>query len=376
MKIVSVLCLFLTSLLPINAQEKSAPKSGQPASKPMIVATFNGAPITEEDLRKIAANDFDKLGMDVDQMNSNIARIAHQIMETNLLHMLAEKIFDAEAAKRGVTKAALLETELQGKIKEPTQQDINAFYLANRQRFTQPLDKVSDQIRQYLSAQYRNKAIDDLADRLKPGYKVQMLLPPLRFHVADEGYPSLGPKNAPVTIVEFSDFQCEECSQLTKTLREVVDKYGNKVRLVYRQLPASQAHPLAEKAAEASLCAGDQNHFWEMHNLLFETQKDLKEEDLKAKAAQLKLDTAAFDKCLSSGKYAVKVKEDEREAYRLAVASSPSFFINGRPFSGAVPLPEISKAIDEEFVLKSSSAAPVAAGPPGVAALPIPAPAH
>ncbi len=376
MKIVSVLCLFFSCLYSVAAQEKAAPKPGQPAPKPMVVATFNGAPITEEDLRKAAVNDFDKLGMDVDQMNSNIAKIAHQIMETNLLHMLADRLFEAEAAKRGITKAALLEKELQGKIKEPSPQDVSAFYLANRQRFTQPLDKVSEQIQQYLKAEYRNKAIDDLAERLKPGYAVKMLLPPLRFHVGDEGSPSRGPKQAPVTIVEFSDFQCEDCSQLSKTLHEIVAKYGDKVRLVYRQLPVSQVHPLAEKAAEASLCAADQKQFWEMHDLMFDTQTRLKEEDLRAKAAQLKLDTTAFSSCLSSGKYAARVKEDGREAYRLAVPNSPSFFINGRPYSGAIPLPEISKIIEEEFILGPSGTGDIAAGQKGTPGLPFSAKVH
>lgn len=335
----------------------------------MVVATFNGTSITEEDLRKASANDFDRLSVQVDQMNSNLARVSHQILETNLLRLLADKLFEAEAAKRGVSKEAFLEKELQGKIKEPSPQDISAFYQANRQRFNQPLDKVTEQIRQFLNTEYRNKALSDLADRLKPGYGVKVLLPPLRFKVGDEGSPSQGPKEAPVTIVEFSDFQCDSCSQLSKTLHEIVAKYGNKVRLVYRQLPLSQQHPLAEKAAEASLCAADQNHFWEMHDLMFDTQMALKEEDLKAKAAQLKLDTAVFNKCLDSGKYAGKVKQDEREAYSLAVANSPSLFINGRPYTGAIPLSEISKAIDEEIVLRSSSATRIAAGAGGAVGL-------
>jgi hypothetical protein len=254
----SVLCLFLSGIYPLAAQEPAAPK-------PMVVATFNGTSITDEDLRKAAAADLDRLSIDVDQMNANLARFAHQILETNLLRLLADKLFEAEAAKRGVSKEAFLEEELQGKIKEPSPQDISAFYQANKQRFNQPLDKVADQIQQFLTTKYRNKAMGDLADRLKPGYAVKMLLPPLRMKVGDEGSPSQGPKEAPVTIVEFSDFQCENCSQLSKTLQEIVAKYGNKVRLVYRQLPLSQVHPLAEKAAEASLCAAAGDAVWHVY---------------------------------------------------------------------------------------------------------------
>ncbi len=373
MKILSMLCLFLSGVYPLSAQTPAAPKpesaAAKPApaaSKPMIVATINGQSITEEDLRKASAADMDRLSLDVDNMNSNLQRISHQILETNLLHMLADKLFEAEAAKQGISKEAFIEKELQGKVKEPTPEDVSAFYQANRQRFNAPLDKVSDQIQNFLKAEYRDKAVADLADRLKPAYAVKMLLPPARLRVGDGGGPSQGPSNAPVTIVEFSDFQCESCSQLSKNLHQIVAKYGDKVRWVYRQYPQSQVHSFAEKAAEASLCAADQNHFWELHDLMFDQQNALKEEDLKAKAAQLKLDTAAFNSCLASGKYAGKIKQDERDAYSLAVSNSPSFFINGRYYTGAVPALEIAKAIEEELALSSagnSGALPGASNP-------------
>ncbi len=354
MKIVPVLYLFLSGVVQLVAQTPAASKPAPAAPKPMLVATFNGQSITEEDLRKASAADMDRLSLDVDNMNANLQRISHQILETNLLHMLADRMFEAEAAKQGISKEAYLQKELQGKVKEPTPQDVSAFYQANKQRFNAPLDQVSDQIQKFLKAENRDRALADLADRLKPAYAVKMLLPPARLRVEDGGSPSQGPSNAPVTIVEFSDFQCESCSQLSKNLHEIVAKYGNKVRWVYRQYPVSQVHPFSEKAAEASLCAADQNHFWELHDLMFDQQNSLKEDDLKAKAAQLKLDTGAFNSCLASGKYAGKVKLDEREAYSLAVSNSPSFFINGRYYTGAVPALEIAKTIDEELVLSSS----------------------
>ena len=365
-KLVFVLSLIPAGIYPLAAQELTTPKSPlSNAPKPMVVAIFNGASITDEDLRKVAAADLDRLSLDVDQMNTNISRVAHQILEKDLLLMLQDRLFEAEAAKRGTTKEALLEKELQGKIKEPSAQEISAFYQANKQRFNQPLDKVQDQIREFLRAEYREKALGDLADSLKSKYMVRVLLPPVRSRVGDEGSPSMGPKDAPVTIVEFSDFQCEACSELNKTLHEIVAKYGNKVRWVYRQYPISQVHSFAEKAAEASLCAADQNQFWELHDLMFDTQKALKEEDLKTKAEVLKLDIKAFNSCLDSGKYTGKVRQDEREAYGLAVSNSPSFFVNGRYYTGALSAAEISKTIDEEILLSSSGTPSVAPGSAG-----------
>ncbi len=352
-KILLALCLSLFCFSSLLAQGPATPST----PKPRTVATFNGTPVTEEDLRKAAAADLDNLNLQAQQMSASLAQTEHKILETHLIRLLADKLFEAEAAKRGLTKDALLEKELEGKVKEPTQQDINAFYEANKQLINKPLDQASDQIRQYLKAEYRGKAIGDLADRLKPDYKVSMLLPPLRSRVETDGSPFKGPKEAPVTLVEFSDFQCPFCMRLTKTLRDVAAKYGDKVRLVYRQFPLSQIHPFAEKAAEASLCAADQNQFWEMHDLIFETQSQLKVEDLKAKAAKLKLDSGVFDDCLDSGKYSDRVRQDQREGFTLGVASTPALFINGRFISGALPLSDISRIIDEEISLRTHASA-------------------
>lgn len=358
-KTLFVLSLLLSCLSPVSAQRRSVDL------RPKTVATFNGTKITDQDLRKAAAADLDRLSIEVDQMNANVARAEQQILETNLLRLLADKLFEAEAAKQSITKDAFLDKELKGKIEEPSQHEIKAFYDANKARYNQPLEKVTDQIRQYLKAENRNKAMGDLADRLKVNYGVRMLLPPLREKVGTQGSPSLGPKEAPVTIVVFSDYQSTFCSQLSKTLHQVVSKYGDKVRLVYRQFPLSQMHPFAERAAEASLCAADQNHFWEMNDLLFETQNELNEKDLKAKASKLKLDSSAFDKCMTSSQYVEKVKQDQREGYTLGVASTPTMFINGRFLSGALPLTAVSKMVDEEILLSSSPAAstPATAAP-------------
>ncbi len=366
-KPVLVLGLFLcgSPMLRADGPDKARARTVT-VSAPRQVATFDGKSITDEDLRKAAASDLDNLSIQVDEMNANVTRLEHQILDTNLLRLLADKMFEAEAAKRGMSKDAFLDKELQGKVKEPSIQDVAAFYEANRQRFNQPLDKVADQIQQYLKAQNRVKAMGDLADSLKAEYGVKVLLPPLRIKVATEGSPSRGPKQAPVTIVEFSDFQCPFCAQFSKTLHEAAAKYGDRVRLVYKQFPLSQIHPFAEKAAEAALCAADQDHFWDLHDLMFDKQNELKEEDLKAKGAQLKLDSTVFNDCLTSGKYASRVKQDQREGFSLGVSTTPSFFINGRFFSGAMTLADISKEIDEEIALGAPRAS-AAAGAPSTA---------
>jgi predicted DsbA family dithiol-disulfide isomerase len=314
-----------------------------------VVAKFQGNVITESDLTKAAQKDLENLELERIQFNANWERDKHRVLETNLSRLLEEKLLQAEAAQRGITKEQLLESELQGKVKDPTEDDIKSYYEANRQRISQPLLQITTQIYNYLKDQNYNKAKAILVDRLTQTHGLTVSLQPFRMSVNTEGNPFKGNAEAPVTLVEFSDFQCPYCSALFKTLQQIMRQYGAQVRLVYRNFPLIQIHPYAEKAAEAGLCAGDQGQFWQMHDLLFQTQGQLKEDDLKAKAAQLKLDTEAFNSCLSSGRNAEKVKRDMNAGFKLGVGGTPALFINGRFLSGAVPFEEIAKIIDEEL---------------------------
>lgn len=327
-------------------------KTGDPAT----VATFNGSAITEADLEKAAARDLEQLELQRIQMNTNYLRTKHQILETVLANLLEEKVFEAEAAKRGVSKEAFLAKDLEGKVNEPSSQDINNFYEANKQKIGQPLAQVSGQIQQYLKAEKYNNARRELAARLKAGYGITIALQPIRSNVETAGSPSLGPADAPVTLVEFSDFQCPYCSRYSTTLNDLLAKYGKEVRLVYRQFPLSQIHPFAEKAAEASLCAADQGHFWEMHDLMFQGQAQLSEADLRAKAARLQINMDTFSQCLLSDKYAAKVRQDQQEGQRLGITGTPALFINGRFLSGALSLDDLARIIDEELHSKNASA--------------------
>jgi len=177
---------------------------------------------------------------------------------------------------------------------------------------------------------------------------------PARTEVATAGHPARGPAAAPVTIVEFSDFECPFCGRLFPTLKAVENIYLNRVRIVYRQFPLRRIHPLAEKAAEASLCANEQGHFWEMHDSLFGDQEHLAVDALKARAVELKLDTSAFNTCLDSGKEVAAIDKDIAECTKAVVTGTPTMFINGRMLVGAQPYAQIQAVIEDELQRKKN----------------------
>jgi protein-disulfide isomerase len=172
---------------------------------------------------------------------------------------------------------------------------------------------------------------------------------PARIAVPTEGRPSKGAPDAPVTIVEFSDFQCPYCATLFSTLKAIEKNYKDQVRIVYLQFPLSQIHRDAEKAAEASLCANEQNQFWQMHDAMFADQARLGVDELRRKAAKISLDMAAFNTCLDSNKYASAIRADIAEGVKAGVKGVPAFFVNGRIYTGNQPYDEIQKAIEEEL---------------------------
>jgi protein-disulfide isomerase len=325
-----------------------AQKKAQPAGS-RTVATVNGKAITEEELEKAAATELESLEMQKLQYEANYARERHQVLEGSLDRMIEERLLAADAARLGVSQKDLLAREVESKVKPPTQAEVDAFYEANKSRISQPRDQVLPQIRQYLQRQSYEKAKAEFIDQLKIRYGATSRLETYRLRIGTTGHPSRGPEGAPVTIVEFSDFQCGYCKAVEATLREILKNYPKQVRLVYRQYPIAAIHPDAFKAAEASLCAGAQGRFWEMHDLMFNGSGGLKEDALKARAAKLQLDTTAFNACLQSGKFADQVKQDVRDGSAAGVSGTPALFINGRLLTGAQPYAEIAKVIDEEL---------------------------
>ncbi len=170
-----------------------------------------------------------------------------------------------------------------------------------------------------------------------------------RKDIETEGHPSRGPVNAPVTIVEFGDFECPFCGGLHPTLQAVRRNYPDQVRIVFRQFPLIFTHQYAQKAAEASLCAHEQDRFWEFHDSLFENQEDIDVPALKRRAVEFGLDTARFDECLDSGEKWADAEADIEEGVNAAVFSTPTMFINGLIMEGSHPYQNIVEVIESEL---------------------------
>lgn len=145
-----------------------------------------------------------------------------------------------------------------------------------------------------------------------------------------------GPNSAPVTVIEFSDFQCLYCAQAAPEVAEIMDKYPGQVKFVYRHFPLEGAHPDAMKAALAAECAREQDSFWDMHDILFTNRNNLDEASLNEYAEKIGLDMTDFNICLSSRRYEEKIQNDISDGRSYGVQGTPTFFVNGRRMTGFV----------------------------------------
>jgi protein-disulfide isomerase len=230
--------------------------------------------------------------------------------------------------------------------------DVVTFYQSNiNQMQGRSLEVMAPAIRRYLQDQQNDAARASLiADLRKGGPEVRVLFDAPRHTIElTKDDPAIGSASAPVTLVEFSDFQCPFCQRVAPTLKQVKQTYGDKVRIVWKDFPLTQIHPQAFKAGEAAHCAGDQGKFWEYHDRLFANQQLLQPTDLKKHAADLGLDSKAFDSCLDASKYGERVRDGVAEGSRLGVNSTPMIYINGRVLSGAQPYEVFATVIDEEL---------------------------
>jgi protein-disulfide isomerase len=326
-----------------------AKTEAKPADKAAVV---NGQVVSMEEVNAKAKDRLDELDMQWQQMEVKFKQERTNRLMAALGEIVEDRLLELEAKATGKTKEALLDEGIKAKAGTVGDADVDAYYeqlKAQQPTGLPPKEAVADRIKQYLQQQKDQGARNAFFTDLKNKYKVETFLSEPRIEIATDGHPAKGPVSAPVTIVEFSDFECPYCKTVVPTLEQIKQKYGDQVRLVFRQFPLRSIHPNAGKAAEAALCANEQGKFWEMHDAMFNDQKALAVDALKTTAGNLGVDKTKFDQCLDSGRFAQRVKDDERAGAQAGVSGTPALFINGRALSGAQPFEALAAVIDEEL---------------------------
>jgi protein-disulfide isomerase len=272
------------------------------------------------------------------------------------LEAIVAEMLVADAAKeRGLSPDAYVQAEISKRTTPVTDREVTTFYETNiAQMDGRPLSAMAPAITRFLTEQREDAARLALINELrKGGPPVRVMMDAPRFEVElSKDDPAVGEAKAPVTVIEFSDFQCPYCLRAAPTLKKIRQQYGDKVRLVWKDFPLTQIHPEAFKAGEAGHCAAEQGKFWDYHDQLFGNQAELRPDDLKRHAATIGLDASKFNACLDTSKYAERVRDGVAQGTRLGVNSTPTVFINGRRISGAQAYEVFAGVIEEELARK------------------------
>jgi protein-disulfide isomerase len=274
---------------------------------------------------------------DLEQEESAMLLSAHYQYyqaETKALNdLIDKKLLEQKAASEHLSVEQLLDREINSKVKDPTEDQMKVYYegVETDQPYEAVREKILEKIRQLRTAKARAQYLQTLHTATTV-YIV--LAPPSVMLEASNPQMTEGPERAPVTVVEFADYECPYCQKVAPAVQQLAADFRNQVAFAFKDFPLPM-HARAEKAAEAARCASQQNKFWEYHDELFRS-KELDIDQLKAQARALKLDSEQFDKCLDSGEASTAVDQDRKEGTRLGINGTPSFFINGHFMSGAL----------------------------------------
>jgi predicted DsbA family dithiol-disulfide isomerase len=316
------------------------------AASPEVVATFEGKKISETDV--IAP-----VEAQLRELEDSAYNLRREAVENHVFELIRVRL----AEKEGITQEELWNREVAAKLVPPTEAEVAGMVRQYRSRLPADEEQAKKVIVDVLNqnrAQERERA---WRSELLAGADFRLFLEPVRYPLTPLASDAVvtGPASAPVTIVEFSDFQCPYCGQAQELVDEVAAKYGEQVRVVFKQLPLDM-HPQARLAAEASLCARDQGKFQELHDWLFANSRGITIEAMKTAAPELGIDAAKLESCLAEKTHAPSVEEQLAQAVAVGVSSTPSFFVNGRKVTDR-SFASFSRLIDEELGEKQSQKA-------------------
>jgi protein-disulfide isomerase len=330
--------LALCLLAPASGCRSKDAGQPSPAAPPgTVVAEVEGERIT---LAELDHQLVEKMPQD------RVFEMRRQVLD----EMVAERLIAREAKKRGLTPDQLTKAEVEGKAKPVGEADVKDLWArSNLAARGASMEQYRPQMERSLREQRKSERKAAFAEELKAKAAVKVTLeePRARLTIPADA-PMLGPANAPVTMVEFLDYQCPYCHRVQGVVDQVLQRYPGKVRFVHRDFPLDSLHPEARQAARAARCAGDQGKFWQYHRrLLAEPGHD--DANLKLKAVAEGLDEKRFGACLASTEHDKSIEHALEQGQELGVTGTPTFFINGRRLVGVRPPEDFARIIDEEL---------------------------
>ncbi len=307
-----------------------------------VLAILNGENITEEQVLKAA---FERWITTINEGK------VYEIKKNALDELIEDKLLASDAKTKGVAVEALIK-QLQDKAAKPDEAAARAIYEMQKKRFgDKTFDDIKGMIMNQLAAQQKQMAVMDHINTLKKNAKLTVNLKRPRVTVSVDDDPSQGTKGAPITLIEFSDFQCPYCKKTRPTLERLLNEYKGKINYVFRDFPLS-FHDQAKVAANAATCAGEQGKYWEFNKLLWEKQGKTMGGEIFNIATTVGVNNDKFKACVESKKYFSEIDKDQSDGDKAGVSGTPAYFINGIFLNGARPYEDFKEIIDEELAVK------------------------
>lgn len=331
-----------------GSNQPHAPEIGvdDPTPAP-TVASWEGGSV---DLADVEARVHDELR----RMDVQHALDRYELLHDALDTLVEDELLRREVERRGLPdRAALLVAEVDTVVVEPTEAELREEF----ERFSRQVPSATFEAarphlrREILEARKDTRQRAFLRElQAAAGLKMTLEFPDIpRVDIPVEDHdPVLGPPDAPVTIIEFAGFQCYYCKRVQHVLTRLVDDYGGKVRVVFKDFPLG-GHARAEEAAVAAHCAGDQGAFWPMATVLLDNQALLDHDHLHAYAQDLGLDVDAWDRCMDEERWPAMIHADVVAGREAGVTATPTFFVNGLMMSGAHAYERYATLVDQEL---------------------------
>ncbi len=328
----------------VRAQEAGAGNAGQAPSEVDesslgdVVATYSLGEIREGEMERAG-------GVRLYQVRQQ----EYELEERAIRQLVSERLLRAAALREGKTRDQLYAERVENLVKEPPSGEVDAVMKTYRSQLPEDDAEARALVVQALKDRQRKRLEQALQKQLLASADLKIMLEPPRAPITiDPSDPVRGPADAPITIVEFSDFQCSFCARSQQTLHLLRLKYPGLIRIVFKNMPGS-SHDRARPAAEAALCAARQGKFWELHDWLFSNQQKLDDESIAGAAKNIGLDMEAFEKCLESDETLGQIDASLNMARILGLSGTPVFFINGIMVRGARPLPVFDEIVRSEL---------------------------